>query len=586
MDQTANGLDSRIVLWGRLLVGGVMALISALFARIDPPYVADSWVWLNVGASLFALWPFVLISGLGQLRVRNLLIWGLGSGLLIGLISAWFASQANMSEARHLEVFVSPWMSLILPVLFISHALVSGADADQKPIAAYQTYFDIAWKFGVQLGLALLFTILFWVVVMLGAGLLDLIGLGFLQQAIRQKEVYYTLTGVAFAAGVHLSDVQPKLLHSARAILLNVLRWLLPLAAGLILVFLVGLAVQGLAPLWKTGAATNLLLSACVLLVLLMNAAWGAGESETSGRLGLFSLSLRLSAGMVLILSALAAYSLWLRIDQYGLTPQRFLAATGVVISLAYGLAYAGSIRTGWRLALAPVNIALAFIKVALLLLVLSPVADPNRLSVLHQLERLRAGKLTAETFDYTLLRYGTGQYGAETLEAMASAWPQPEVRAKAKAELARESRDPLDLNPPKATRAEAIGRIPVVMPKGGTLPATFAQTDFGPMEIWPMAAPDCLKSAQPEACHAALINLDGDPAAEILILEGNRVTRFDATDKSWSITSLSDLCEADAKAFIAGTLRTRPQTVPQLVIGNRPITPQAQAAPVCAEAQ
>ncbi|MFN3229711.1 MAG: hypothetical protein ACK41P_07660, partial [Asticcacaulis sp.] len=67
---------------------------------------------------------------------------------------------------------------------------------------------------------------------------------------------------------------------------------------------------------------------------------------------------------------------------------------------------------------------------------------------------------------------------------------------------------------------------------------------------------------------------------------EGDRLTRFDAADKSWSITSLSDLCAAETKAFIAGTLRTRPQTVPQLVIGNSPITPQAMAAPVCAEAQ
>jgi hypothetical protein len=192
---------------------------------------------------------------------------------------------------------------------------------------------------------------------------------------------------------------------------LGVLSWLLPVITAIGLLFAVSLCFSGLEPLWKTKTATASLLAGCVALVLLVNAAWQQGDAERPVHIVL-RWSARIACGLLLVFSCLAAYSLWLRIAQYGLTPERVMALVGVIIAVLYGLGYAVAAvipKGRWLWLLEPVNIGLAFIVMLISLSVLTPIADPYRLSAQSQAGRVNTGQVAAEKFDWRALRFETG---------------------------------------------------------------------------------------------------------------------------------------------------------------------------------
>jgi hypothetical protein len=46
--------------------------------------------------------------------------------------------------------------------LFIAQTLIAGGDADRRAVASYSTHFDVGWKLGLQVALAIAFVGVFW----------------------------------------------------------------------------------------------------------------------------------------------------------------------------------------------------------------------------------------------------------------------------------------------------------------------------------------------------------------------------------------------------------------------------------------
>src|SRR6185437_9309065 len=145
--------------------------------------------------------------------------------------------------------------------VFIAHALIAAGDADRRTIAAYPRYFDTAWKLELQILLTALFAGLFWLLLWLGAALLDLIEVRFLHRLIENAVFAYPATGVAVAAAVHLTDVRPGLIAGMRSLIHNVLSWLLPMIVIIVGIFLLSLPATGLHMLWRTAHAASMLLA-------------------------------------------------------------------------------------------------------------------------------------------------------------------------------------------------------------------------------------------------------------------------------------------------------------------------------------
>ncbi len=558
-------LPERMAFALRLGVGVVFGLAMAALVHHDLIKNDHPAPWKIVAESTLALSAFIWWAGAGNMRRLTLAIWGVAITAVIAALACHQMQQGATSEAF---AFFSRSGWLVVPLLFIAHELVSSGDRASRPVAPYATYFDQAWKHGVQLALAVLFTGLFWVILFLGAALMGFIGFHWFGDLLQKDWVALPLTGAALACGVQLGDVQDKILVNIRALVLSVLSWLLPVITLICLLFLGGLCLSGLEPLWKTKAASVTLLGAGVILVLLINAAYQQGDIERAVHIGM-KWAARLACLLLPAFAALATYSLWLRIDQYGLTPERVLAGTGIAIGILFAAGYAtAAVWPGrWLTLLERVNVAMAFVEILILLCPLTPLADPMRLSVADQIARLQSGKIATDHFAWHMLRFETGRYGQDALKALAKSGATKTIRADAATADAWGDSDRYGTptSPEVPPVVDDMKRLKVVYPAGATLPATFTSRILGVSGIG-----DCLRDAA-KTCTVALIDLNDDHKPEIAVLDENSVKVFTQGGGTWKEmrTYAVDLDENGIKAFNAGQIAAQSHPWSDLTVGK-----------------
>jgi len=542
-----------------LIFGLCIALLIKTFGGLEGKQTP---LWAQVLTSTLILGAFILWAGAGAMKRISLAVWGLVALGLIALI-AW--NRAAHSLTLDFNPFFLNLSFLIYPFLFISHELISCADQAGRPIAPYGLYFDEAWKRGVQLALSGLFTVLFWAILWLGAGLLGFIGFHWFKDLLTNEYFAWPVSGLAIAASVNLGDVQTKLMHNFRALVLGVLSWLLPVITVIGLLFAVSLCFSGLEPLWKTKAATASLLAGCVALVLLVNAAYQQGNEERPVHIVL-RWAARIACGLLLVFAGLAAWSLWLRIAQYGLTPERVMALVGVVIAALYGLGYASAavMPKGWLTLLAPINIALSFVVALISLSVLTPIADPYRLSASSQAGRIASGQVAPDNFDWRVLRFETGTYGLEELKRLSKSG-KTEAIGKMATDAGLWNNDkrweiPSPITPPAITPNPK--QFNVIAPTGYAMPADFLTQSFTSDEKLPDCASYGIK------CYAALIDLNHDGVAELALLEDRHITIY-IKQKQWHFLNEKYVSADTAIDFKVGRIGTARPSFDDLTIGN-----------------
>jgi len=563
-----HSLKANEALIVRLAVGLIFGLgIAWLIKSFDALEGKSVPLWAQVLTSTLILGAFIVWAGAGAMKRLSLAIW---SVIALGLIALIAWNHAAHSLDANFNPFFLNLSFLIYPFLFISHELISSADQAGKPIAPYGLYFDEAWKRGVQLALSGVFTVLFWAILFLGAGLLGFIGFHWFKDLLTNEYFVFPMTGLAIAASVNLGDVQPKLMHNFRALVLGVLSWLLPVITVIGLLFAVSLCFSGLEPLWKTKAATASLLAGCVALVLLINAAWQQGDAERPVHIVL-RWSARIACGLLLVFSALAAWSLWLRIAQYGLTPERTLALVGVTIAVLYGLGYAlaAVMPKGWLALLAPVNIALAFVVGLICLCVLTPIADPYRLSASSQAGRVNSGQVTPDKFDWHVLRFETGTYGLQELERLNKSGKTEAIRKAAlnASSIKDDERYLLDNTPELPKVKPDPAQLTVVLPTGGALPATFLQQTFSDDG----STPACLTGGD-NICQVALLDLDNDNRPEIVIHSSTSLYVYVESGSGWKMQGPPTYYPDKDADFSAGKVTAVKPRWNELMVGNQRI--------------
>jgi hypothetical protein len=453
--------------------------------------------------------PLIPLTAIGSMRTRTLAIWTTAAVALTAALAAYgFYVQTG---GQHPLVPSFPLTASIAAALFIAHRLVAAGDAERKLIAAYPTYFDTAWKHGVQLALALAFVGAFWLALHLGASLFDLIGLQFLSDLIRKEWFAFPVTTTVFAAAVHLADVRASLTRGIRTVGLTLLSWLMPVMGLIALGFLAALPFTGLDALWKIGRSTAILLSAAGTLVILLNAAYQDGQADTRAP-KVLRIAARVTALTLLPLLTIAAIGLGLRVGQHGLTPDRIIAGACLLVGFCYAIGYAiAAVLPGsWMKPLEITNVITAFVILAVILLLLSPVGDPARISTDDQVRRLETGRIAPDKFDYTFLRFDAGRYGAAALKALGAKKTGPNAAAIAAQVAAVMKLTNRWESPP--TPPMELAKIKVY-PAGQKLPDDFLHQEWGTYG-------PC--SSGIDGCEAYLIDLDGDGRPEVVVHDGS----------------------------------------------------------------
>ncbi|WP_396594012.1 DUF4153 domain-containing protein [Brevundimonas sp. R86498] len=558
--------DRRRTGFARLAIGLVQGVALYLLMRATE---GEGQTWSRQNPELFApavlvalFLPAVLLSGVGKLRLTVYAIWSLVAGAALAFL-AWHDIARQAGEGREATF---PLFAFAAAALFIAHHLIVPADRERRLIATFPAYFDTAWMAGVQLVLSVAFAGAFWLLLFLGAALFNIIGLKFLGDLLEEGWFALPLTGLAFAAAVQLTDVRDGLIRGVRMVALTLLSWLLLVLTVLVAAFLGALPFTGLTGLWATGSATALVLAAAGVLIVLINAAYQDGRPDTRPP-AVLRIAVQVAAVLVTPLILIAVWGLYLRIGQHGLTPDRIIAlacaVVGTVYAVGYGLAaLVPFIRKGsaWMKGLETTNIGTAVVVVVVILALFTPLADPARLSVTDQVARLQQGKVTAEAFDYTFLRFDSGKAGRAALESLTRS-PNPEVARRAR--IAEAQTDRSEAAQPLFT--------PVVeaWPAGQPLPAGF--TD-------PTDAFGMLRNCdRPGNCVATTRDLNGDAMPEILLATESSITLYvSGTGTAWveegsyPVQRCPTDAPADGRALLkAGALQPRPAAWPDLSAGG-----------------
>ncbi len=526
----------------RIAIGLAQGLVLYLLYR-----AGQGLVWPATAPLLFVpllmasiFLPVLAISGIGQLPRRRLAQWLLFAAAMVAALAwydVWRMEGARLPTPKPVAMEPSPQLCFFLVAgCFIAHALVLSAVEEGRRIARYATYFETAWKLGVQLAFSAVFVGATWLVLHLGAALFMLVKLDFLQKALREMWFAIPATTFAFACAMHLTDVRPAIVQGIRNLLLVLLSWILPVLALLVGGFLLSLPFTGLDALWATRSAASVLLGAAAAFVILINAAWQNGAQAVARPV---AVAARVAALLLVPVTLLAIHALALRVNDHGWTHERVYAAACMLVAACYAGGYAAaSVRRGWLTGLAGVNIAAACVVLGVLLALLTPLADPARLATNNQVARLEAGRVTAAQFDVGYLHFDGARYGRAALERLMLDSARPDAALLGERIAAVRKLRGRHLLDRLGAAAPVLADNLRVLPAGVQLPASFLAMDWQAEANKPYV-PACLLREK-QICEALLLDLNGDAREEVLLSgEGNPwtavFTREEGTER-WRV--------------------------------------------------
>ncbi len=215
--------------------------------------------------------------------------------------------------------------------------------------------------------------------------------------------------------------------------------------------------------------------------MLLLNAAYRDGETEQPYP-HLIGLALRVLVPLTLVISVTATWSLFVRTHEYGLTVDRvwgwLVALTAVALTAGYSVC---AFRKGrWMRGMDRVNVVVLIALIAALVLMLTPVLSPYRLTADSQDQLLRAGlpqgvtdRVKRQNGIIRELRFDAGEYGKQRLRVLAADRSLPDdVVRQATAALAKDY-DRHGIS--RSTLRSILTALPMY-PKGRTLPNDLAK--------------------------------------------------------------------------------------------------------------
>jgi len=255
----------------------------------------------------------------------------------------------------------------------------------------YEDLFDLAWTIAVRYAAASLFVSVVWGVVLLSDALLGLVGIDAIEQLLDMDPVPYVLSGLALGLG--LAIVYELRDYVSPFLLIQLLRVLLPVLLVVLVVFILALPFRGLSDLFGTFSAAATLASVAFAGITLITTS--LHRDDTLSVEGPIMLMATQTLSLIVPVPAfLAVFAIWLRVDQYGLTPDRVAAMATAVLIFLYATSYAISVlmRRNWRNKIRQSNTLLALTTLLIAVLWMTPVLNAERLSANSQLLRAQSG--------------------------------------------------------------------------------------------------------------------------------------------------------------------------------------------------
>jgi hypothetical protein len=320
----------------------------------------------------------------------------------------------------------------------------------------YAEIYHHIWTDAISAAGSLAFTGLSWVALAILSKLFLLVNIHVLDQLMNQGWFGWTFSALAFGAALGVLRNELKILGMLRTVVLLVLSLLaVPLAVGLVF-FLLATAISGPSVLWEATREATPTLLACAAGAFVLTCVIVRQDDGAMTRSRVMRGAARALAIVILPLAVFAAVSLGLRLDQYGLAPERLWGLVAVIVACAWGVGYWGALLRGrnaaWPQRLREANFLLALATCALALFLALPILSFATISAGNQLHRLESGKVSPDKFDFAALRWDFGDPGRRALVRLAK---NPNARVAELAQAALDQKQRVYFDGREAVRAE-----------------------------------------------------------------------------------------------------------------------------------
>lgn len=436
---------SRTTRWGMIFIGLLQGALCYLLMTYLAPH-NEGWLFYGMPATI-AITSALLLTVV-SFKQRALWYWMALIFVVVLAMSVWLKWQVEDSDKwRQHEVFMFyGWRLLLMAMLALPWIQYSLHVSREQ--ARYPHFYRQLWLNALTLLIVFVANGLFWLVLLLWSEMFKLVGIPFFSTLFFDTDWFgYVAFGLITALAVVLARTQSRLVTAVQKLLTFIATGLLPLVALLALMFILTLPFTGLEAISQRVSAAGLM-STLTLLLLLLMAIVREPQKEALPYPGALRYLIKCSLIVAPIYMLIAGWSLWVRIQQYGWTPERLYGVLVVMVLLVWSFGYLASILRRGRNPLelqGPVILGVSLLALGLLVLLSSPVIDAWRISVNSHMGLYHSGKIKPDQVSLYMLDH-SGKPGRAALEALQKdvAFNQDSKRRRDLNSLLQGRRDPV----------------------------------------------------------------------------------------------------------------------------------------------
>ena len=530
---------SRTTRWGMIFIGLLQGTLCYLLMTYLAPH-NEGWLFYGMPATI-AITSALLLTVV-SFKQRALWYWMALIFVVVLAMSVWLKWQVEDSDKwRQHEVFMFyGWRLLLMAMLALPWIQYSLHVSREQ--ARYPHFYRQLWLNALTLLIVFVANGLFWLVLLLWSEMFKLVGIPFFSTLFFDTDWFgYVAFGLITALAVVLARTQSRLVTAVQKLLTFIATGLLPLVALLALMFILTLPFTGLEAISQRVSAAGLM-STLTLLLLLLMAIVREPQKEVLPYPGALRYLIKCSLIVAPIYMLIAGWSLWVRIQQYGWTPERLYGVLVVVVLLVWSFGYLASILRRGRNPLelqGPVILGVSLLALGLLVLLSSPVIDAWRISVNSHMGLYHSGKIKPDQVSLYMLDH-SGKPGRAALEALQKdvAFNQDSKRRRDLNSLLQGRRDPVK----ELTATQLVSKV--VMAPGSQKPddAFWAFVKTQGYRI--------TSCAEQNACVLVSqdLNADGHPEQVLYAFGDGESLVFGMQKNKWDLLAVATLPEGFTK--------------------------------------
>ncbi len=462
-------------------LGAIVGLLTYFLIDGGNGYMEKIPQWRGALAAFLLTGGIALAFVLDRSRIKEGAIFAAIAGLITGSTYYWNGAGDGMLDWELLRIACAAASVAIAAPLF--QAWVAAGLPRKQPLGklAYAAVHDRVWMNVILWFFCWAFAGLVILMGFLLGSLFDLLGIDFISREMLKSYTILPLAGGAFGAAAGVLRDRERILVTLQTVVRTVLSLLAPVLGVALLTFLVITLFSGLSTLWETTKATTpILLGVIGVALVLANAVIG-DSAEDDSKAKILRWAAMALGGSILPLAIIAAVSTGVRVDQYGLSPDRLWAIVFTAVACIIGVAYVVSLLRGrmeWHPLVRRSNLYLASGLCVLAFLLATPLLNFSVISTADQVARLEAGKVSPTKFSWSALRFDYGDAGQAALKKLSASGKTPEIQKLAATALATKNEDRYELanDQQLADNKAVIGKKLVVMPTKVTLPEGLMQ--------------------------------------------------------------------------------------------------------------